>query len=180
MPAKLDNFKMLLSALVLLFTTGFSIQVTAAQTKSALFVAAESVLQEIKAEQKILLIDIRESKAFEKVRIPGSINIPLSFIKTKPFLKPGPLVLVSAGYGQRFMEKECRRLNARGFKAVILLGGLCAWKQAGGKLEGDLTALGQVGLATPWRFLMQPNPARQARHNRLRTTGDCLPCRRNQ
>ncbi len=119
------------------------------------FTSAEQILQMSGSQQPPVLVDIRPPEAFEKCRIPGSINIPLAFVKTKTFLKKTRLVLVSRGYGQRFIEPECRRLQGLGFEAVILLGGLCAWRQAGGVLAGDLTALNLPPGITPRRFFQE-------------------------
>jgi len=120
-----------------------------------LFVAAESVLNALSSNRCPLLVDIRPREAFERCRIPGSINVPLAFVRTRPFLKAAPLVLVSRGYGQRFMETPCRRLRAAGFDATIMLGGLSAWHQAGGKLDGDLTCLNLPPTITAQRFFQE-------------------------
>ena len=43
------------------------------------------------------LVDIRSPEEFERLRIPGSINVPLHAVKAKAYLKAQPFVLVSAG-----------------------------------------------------------------------------------
>jgi rhodanese-related sulfurtransferase len=106
-------------------------------------VSAESVLQKIKRKQKIILVDIRKPGEFERVSIPGSINIPLHFIKSKAFLKLKPLVLVNTGYPYSQMEKECKRLRNNGFKVSILTGGIISWYRKGGPLKGDLLAVNE-------------------------------------
>lgn len=88
-------------------------------------------------KNEILLIDVRGHEEFERIRIPGSMNVPLFAIKTKTFLKPKPLVLVNEGYSYAPLERACKDLRECGFKVSILTGGLNSWKQAGGPLEGD-------------------------------------------
>ena len=121
----------------------------------SVFVSAGSVRRQLASGRRPQLVDIRSREAFARCRIPGSINVPLAFVRTRAFLKKAPLVLVSRGYGQRFMEAPCRRLRAAGFEAAILLGGLCAWHQAGGRLAGDLTALDLPAVITPRRFFQE-------------------------
>ncbi len=58
----------------------------------AFAISVESVLRKLKKKEKIVLVDVRNREKFEKIRIPGSINIPLFAIKTKTFLKHKPLV----------------------------------------------------------------------------------------
>ena len=67
--------------------------------QAAFAISVESVLQKSKEKQEIILVDGRKSDAFEKFRIPGSINIPLYAVKTKAFLRTKLLVLVNEGYG---------------------------------------------------------------------------------
>lgn len=87
---------------------------------------------------RIFLVDIRSRNAFEALKIPGSLNLPLHAVKTRPFLKTRPVVLVNEGFTRAQLERECRQLNHQGFKASILAGGLNAWKYRKGPLEGDL------------------------------------------
>lgn len=151
-----DRLWSVLVLLVVLLMTGFIGIVRAEENRPTdLFVSAGKVMQTLISQRPLTLVDIRSKDDFGHCRIPGSINIPLAFIKNRSFLKNRSLVLLSRGYGQRFMEAECRRLRQRGFKAAILLGGLCAWKQERGKLEGDLTAVNPVALITPRRFFQE-------------------------
>jgi len=104
-------------------------------------VPARSVLKQLKQKQRIVLVDIRRPEEFQAVRIPGALNIALHFIKTKAFLKEAPVVLVDGGYPDRLTDAACRELNAKGFRASILKGGLLAWQRRGGPLQGDLFSL---------------------------------------
>ncbi|CAB1056200.1 hypothetical protein D1BOALGB6SA_936 [Olavius sp. associated proteobacterium Delta 1] len=106
-------------------------------------------------QSRILFVDVRNPKAFETLKIPGSINIPLYAIKTKAFLKSSSIVLVNAGYAYSPLEKECRRLIDDGFTVSILDGGINAWRRKGGSLIGDLTALKEIRQVSPQEFLRE-------------------------
>jgi len=95
------------------------------------------------------LVDVRPPEEFTKVSIPGSLNIPLVFVKTKPYLKSKTIILVNAGFARSKLQAECRRLNKRGYQAYILAGGLLAWHEKGQVLRGDLTRLIAYTLLTP-------------------------------
>jgi rhodanese-related sulfurtransferase len=107
----------------------------------SLAISVEAVLYKLKRNQKFTLVDVRSEKDFERLHIPGSINIPAYAVKTKTYLKHAPVVLVNEGFHYAELENECRRLAERGFKMSILDGGLPAWKRSGGQLVGDLFAL---------------------------------------
>ena len=89
-----------------------------------------------------MFIDVRDPLKFQSFRIPGSLNIPLYALKSKPFLKAKPLILVNEGFEVLELKKECIRLKEAGFKDVkILKGGLNAWKENKGKIQGDIFAM---------------------------------------
>lgn len=100
-------------------------------------IPATTMMQKIKQEKHIFLVDIRHEAQFSKFKIPGSINIPLSFIKTKPFLKTKPIVIIHEGFGYSQIIQEATPLKEKGFDIKILEGGLVAWKHIGGAIVGD-------------------------------------------
>ncbi len=103
----------------------------------SLMISATTVMQKIKQKKQIFLVDIRHQTQFAKFKIPGSMNIPLSFIKTKSFLKTKPVVLIHKGFGYTEITKEALNLNQNGFDIKILQGGFPTWKHKGGTLVGD-------------------------------------------
>jgi rhodanese-related sulfurtransferase len=89
----------------------------------------------------LLVVDTRSQAEFERYRIPGSLNIPPAFVKTKPFLRDRAFVLTDDGQSTAALEQACEGLRSAGFKqAAVLRGGLAGWKQADGAIEGDLLA----------------------------------------
>jgi len=106
--------------------------------------SADTVWRMIREGRQVTLVDIRSREEFAGARIPGSVNIPLYAVKTKPFLGSGLVVLVNRGYQCMSLARECRQLRSRGFNAWYLAGGLNAWKARGLGLEGDPFALGEL------------------------------------
>lgn len=100
-------------------------------------IPVDSVIRERNQNGAVLLVDVRPAAQFEKLRIPGSLNIPLFAIKTKTFLKRIALVLVDAGYRCGVIAAECELLRKAGFRVRVLDGGLYGWSRNGGALEGD-------------------------------------------
>jgi rhodanese-related sulfurtransferase len=102
---------------------------------------------------ELLMVDTRHESAFEQYRIPGSFNIPLSFVKTKAFLKERAFVLVNEGRSTSVLEDACRELRAAGFKrAAVLRGGLSGWRNGKGVIEGDLLAQRELTRMPPAEF----------------------------
>ncbi len=158
---KMKNYpknKLLLIAAIILVSTTW-LQGTA---HASLTVSAKSLLFKIQHKQNITLVDIRNRQEFEKVKIPGSINIPLYFIKTKPFLKNRSIVLINGGYPDTMLEKECLYLRQNNFKASVLQGGLLAWYKEKGPIEGDLLLLKDYRHISPAQFYREKD-----RKNRL-------------
>ncbi|OEU82878.1 MAG: hypothetical protein BA873_05520 [Desulfobulbaceae bacterium C00003063] len=124
----------------------------------AFAISVESVLRKLKKKEKIVLVDVRNREKFEKIRIPGSINIPLFAIKTKTFLKHKPLILINEGYHYSPLERECKRLRNSGFTAVwVLNGGLNAWREKGATLNGDIFAQKELNRVPPQVFFEEKN-----------------------
>lgn len=102
----------------------------------SLYLDAGDVEAALRGASDAVWVDVRREEDYQRVRIPGSIQIPLFAIKTKEFLRSRRVVLVDDGLGSPATEEECRRLRAMGFGDVGLwYGGLNAWRQLGGRLE---------------------------------------------
>ncbi|PUB87477.1 MAG: hypothetical protein DBP00_09000 [gamma proteobacterium symbiont of Ctena orbiculata] len=101
-----------------------------------------------------LLIDVRDAKAFDRNKIPGSINLPLYTLKFKKSLLNRKIVLLNKGVHLSVLEKSCLELKALGFKRIsVMHDGLKAWNDAGYPFTGaTLTRLGFSEL-TPSEFV---------------------------
>lgn len=126
----------------------------------ALYLGTEEAGALLRDPSRALIVDVRSAQAYERARIPGSLNIPLFAVKTKGFLRRRQVVLVDEGFGSRALDEECRKLRETGFAGVSLwYGGLNAWRRRGGALEGlgsgevdrvPPMALHDIGYATDW------------------------------
>jgi rhodanese-related sulfurtransferase len=113
-------------------------------------------VQQALKKGRVIFVDTRSPADFEKLRIAGSINIPLFLIKTKEFLKDKFVVLVNEGYAFSQLEKECARLRSSGFTQVFILdGGLNGWQQAGLELAGDPFAAKELVNVSAQTFFME-------------------------
>lgn len=122
------------------------------QARPNIFITAETVNKVASEKASITLVDIRRPDEFEKAHIPGSLNIGLHSIKTKPFLKDTKIVLVTKGYQYAQLDAECARLHDQGYSVSILLGGLNAWQQASYPLEGTSWVQASFDRITPEAF----------------------------
>jgi rhodanese-related sulfurtransferase len=169
-PLKINLLKIAIIAFIL---TGLSASISLAETSPSseipdkliarklkqhdrfLAITVDAVLYKLRQNQMFTLVDVRSNQDFERLHIPGAVNIPLHAVKTKTYLKSAPLVLVNEGFRYAALEDECRRLVKRGFKVSILDGGLPAWKRKGGRLVGDLFALEAMKTVTPRVFFRE-------------------------
>lgn len=125
-----------------------------------LYVYAEEAAQLVREPDRATWVDVRSEKAYERNRIPGSIRIPLYAVKTKGFLRSRPVVLVDEGVGSAMVEEEVRKLRDGGEGNLsIWHGGLNAWRELGGRIEGVGTepvnqlppaALQDIPFSTDW------------------------------
>lgn len=116
----------LLSAVLQVFMSASS---SHAGHASGLFVSPQHAADRFGNDPEMLFVDIRSRSDFESIRIPGSINIPLHFIKVRDHLKQRTIILVDRGFSTGHMVRACRDLNQMDFEVRILSGGLNAWTQ---------------------------------------------------
>ena len=92
--------------------------------------------------EKASVIDVSEPGEFAAGHIVGSRNIPIGRLEVAPELpknKTLPVVLVCAS-GKR-AAKAAKALQVKGYaKAVVLAGGLAAWKTANLPVESSAAA----------------------------------------
>jgi len=89
-------------------------------------------------EGDAVIVDTRPARDFRNLRIPGSVNLPARSLAGRGHLKSRRLLLVDRGHSSEALEAACRELRASGFASVgIVEGGLHAWAQLVGDLEGD-------------------------------------------
>lgn len=78
-----------------------------------------------------LLVDIRESDEYSRESIPGATNSPLSELAPRSLGKEGGLVLFHCRAGSRTAANAQALAGAARCEAMIVDGGIEAWKAAG-------------------------------------------------
>ena len=118
-----------------------------------LLVAATNLLANPARLAEISFVDVRGQDQYRLGRIPGSLNLPLFTVKARGFLRPKRLVLLNEGHNPADLLQEASRLKQLQFASVAVLdGGLRAWQQAGGQLEGEDVAASRLATITPAQF----------------------------
>lgn len=125
------------------------------QRESSCYLAPETVSKRL-AEGSVQLVDVRDDKAFERYRIPGSLHIPAYALKTKSFLQSKTLVLVDTGPHYHPLETLCQDLRWNGFAQVYILdGGLNSWRRKIAPLAGDPLAQQELDRLSPKVFFTE-------------------------
>ncbi len=88
------------------------------------------------SDSKLKVVDIRASSDFQNIHVSNSLNMPLFQIKTKGFLRARPILLITNGIPDKQIDQEVNDLNKRGFQIQILKGGIHAWREGKGPVEG--------------------------------------------
>nr|WP_319393629.1 rhodanese-like domain-containing protein [uncultured Desulfobacter sp.] len=143
--------RMLFPVLVfILVVPGICLPGTPAQGESSsLLIPATTLMQKTRQNPVVFMVDTRLKTEFKRFKIPGSLNIPASLIKTKAFLKTKPVVLIHTGVAHTELLCLAKDLNAKGFDACVLEGGIAAWIQKGGAMVGNPFSIRQVNEISP-------------------------------
>jgi rhodanese-related sulfurtransferase len=95
-------------------------------------------------DEGALLLDVREPMEWQAGHAPAAVHLPLGTLPHEVHqLPPGGRVVVVCRSGSR-SASATRWLNAQGFDAVNLAGGMQAWAQAGLPVVDDRGAPGRV------------------------------------
>lgn len=106
------------------------------------------------SRRQTLLVDVRRASEFERFRIPGSLNLAAFSIKSKPYLKRNPIVLVNEGRYLGQLERDCEQLKAQGFQQVgVMSGGLNAWYRAGYPVAGERLDISRLNRIEPSEWI---------------------------
>lgn len=90
------------------------------------------------AARGAVLVDVREPREFVSEHIEGAINLPLSSISGKSVGKAGETVIFLCKSGVRTNMAVRQLEQATKAKAVIMDGGLMAWKLQGFPTTGEI------------------------------------------
>jgi rhodanese-related sulfurtransferase len=123
------------------------------RVRSSNLVQSGEVRQDIDRNKSMVLVDVRLPAVYQQYRIPGSLNIPLSFVRTKKFLANKSVVLINQGFQRISLNSEISRLESAGFSDVaILAGGLTGWRRTGGSIDGNREDSRRSNLVSPAEF----------------------------
>jgi rhodanese-related sulfurtransferase len=115
----------------------------------------QSLAVSISAAQKLnpaerVWIDVRSPEKFGQAHISDAFNLPLFAVKTKTYWKTKTVILLDEGVSFTALAAAARNLRQEGFTQVkILQGGIRAWQQQGGILEGTDPTSWAVGVIRP-------------------------------
>lgn len=101
-----------------------------------------------------VVVDTRPATEFGGFQIEGSLNLTVSGLRHKSYLRDKTIVLVGSGKGEHVLYEACAELKKDGFKQVrVLRGGLIAWlsyaQPSIGRAPGENT-LAQLSPAELW------------------------------
>lgn len=123
----------------------------------ALTVLAAETIKRHRQKQGLILVDVRTAADWSIAHIPGAMHIPLAFLEAKAFLKGRPMVLIGSGHDSVALLAACRDIDAKGFKARVLAGGIQAWLAADGPLTGNPAGLIPQREMRPEAFYREKN-----------------------
>ena len=88
------------------------------------------------------LIDLRSSADYLAWHAPNSMNLTLTEVLTKSYLRDKLIVLMGSGKQEAESHHACMRLKQAGFGRVFVVrGGILAWMQHGYATQGNAPAL---------------------------------------
>lgn len=94
-------------------------------------VSNENLWSSIKNKDDIFLLDVREPQEFSEFRIPGSVNIPLSELFSKPMneiIPKNKKIITICSHGNR-SKVATFALAQKGIESTSLEGGMVKWNQ---------------------------------------------------
>ena len=97
-----------------------------------------------------LVVDVRGNAEFVDYHIADALNLSLSELRSKDFLKSKALTLVGSGKGEQELYVACADLKAAGFgKVRVLRGGMMAWLAERQPVDGRAPEPVPLVLLTP-------------------------------
>jgi rhodanese-related sulfurtransferase len=94
-------------------------------------ISPAEVQQQLRAGEKLTLIDVRPTALFKQGHIPNAINVPASVVPHKQLPPLGRVVVYDDGLGQDTASDAAAALNKKeGIAAEVLVGGFAAWESA--------------------------------------------------
>lgn len=83
----------------------------------------------------VVVLDIRPRPIYQKARIRGSINIPLTLLSRRYTEVPRGRKVVAVDLNEKRVLMAARFLRSKGYDALMLRGGVMGWAMQGLPLE---------------------------------------------
>lgn len=103
--------------------------------------SCEISFEELQATPRTI-IDIRDSNTYAKVSLLGALNLPVSSLRHRQFLKSQAIVLIDDGKTPSALVRACGELKVQGFIDIrVLTGGLRTLHANGASLTADARSI---------------------------------------
>lgn len=103
--------------------------------------SCEISFEELQAKPRTI-IDVRDSNAYAKVSLQGALNLPVSSLRHRQFLKSQAIVLIDDGKTPSALVRACGELKEQGFIDIrVLIGGLRTLHANGAALTADARSI---------------------------------------
>ena len=122
-------------------------QASAPALDSACWISAQQLAISMEdSTSKPMLIDVRPRSLQKTAPLAHALQLELTEVASKQFLKQGPIVLVGTGLDYANLTSACQQLKEQGFtKVQALQGGVRSWL-AGAKVGDSFAAADQLVL----------------------------------
>jgi len=82
----------------------------------------------LQGHPETLFVDVRTAAEYEAYRIDSALNMTVSALRSKSFMREKSVVLIGNGKAERELYGACGELKKQGFKQIrVLQGGMSAW-----------------------------------------------------
>lgn len=105
-------------------------------------ITADELKEKLDEEEDFVLIDVLSGDSFERLRIPGSVNVPVPEIEDDASKeipsKESEVVVYCASEACRASPRAAAKLEEMGYENVVdFEDGLAGWEEAGYTFEGE-------------------------------------------
>lgn len=153
-------------------------QTPAQELDRSCWMTSEQLAQSGSAAAAPTLIDVRPRAARQSAPVAHALEMELSELSHKRFLRQESLVLLGTGLDYADLAAACRRLQAQGFASVrALRGGAAAWREASAsgsprlRLISASEWMASLGQGIRWTVLLLGESVLQAPADRIPVPG---------
>jgi rhodanese-related sulfurtransferase len=103
--------------------------------------------------QSAQLVDLRQADEHREFHALGAAHLTVAQLRTRPYWRDKPVLLIGSGKGDHELYRECARLKQTGYRNVsVLQGGMLAWQGESLPVQGNPPALTQQARLSPAEF----------------------------